>query len=512
MSASREKKKRQNDLAGLSEKEKQEAIEAKKKHRNHILYVILAVVIVVAVVALLVWDNGVIQRHLTAYTVDDHDYTIADVDYFYYSEYNSYYSLYGTYLFDDDESLKNQTAYTDDDGNDISWHEMLLADALAYLEEMTILYDQAEEAGYTISDEGAEDVQDTIDTLETYAETYSVTKSYYIEYMYGPYMTENHLEELLTMYTIASEYSELMLEDFTEAITQDEIDEYYEDNSEDLDTYNYHVYYVDGSAEETEDEDGNTVEATDEEEEEAMEAALEVAEELQELLEDEDTDAIEEMVDEDDSLVSDYGDYEDTVGTSVSSNYSDFLFDEDTEEGEVSIEEATTGYYVVQFYSRELDEYHPATYRDILIEAEIDDDADEPTDEQMEDALSSAETILESVTDEDTFTDQVATASDDSSTSDDGGLNESVTKSSSLDDNIAAWLFDEERSEGDTTIVETEDGDGYYILYFVSYDDQSYWEQSVTSTLASEDYEEWYEELEEAISTSTGAGYSLVGD
>ena len=512
MSASREKKKRQNDLAGLSEKEKQDAIQAKKKHRNHILYGILAVVIIIAVVALLVWDNGVIQRHMTAYTVNDHDYTIADVDYFYYTEYSSYYSLYGTYLFDSDESLKNQTAYTDDDGNDISWHEMFLTESLAYLEEMTVLCDEAEAAGYTISEDGETTIEETIESIESYAESYSVSKSYYIQSVYGPYMTESHLIEFLTMYYTATEYSSLMLDDFTDAVTQDEIDEYYEENADSLDTYNYHVYYVDGSAEETEDEDGNTVEATDEEEEEAMEAALEIAEELEELLEDGDTDTIDEMVEEDDSLVSDYGDYEDTLGTSVSSNYSDFLFDEDTEEGDISVVESTSGYYVVQFYSRELDEYYPATYRDILIEAEIDDDADEPTDEQMEDALSTAETILEIATDEDTFTDQVSSTSDDYTNNDEGGLNESVTKSSSLDENIAAWLFDEERSEGDTTIVETEDGDGYYILYFVSYDDQTYWEQTVTSTIGEEDYDEWYDEVSEDVTASTGIGYSLVGD
>ena len=510
MSASREKKQRQA-MAGLSEKEKQAAIDAKKAHRNHILYAVIGIIVVVAVAALLIWDNGIIQRNLTAYSVNGHNYTIADVEYFYYSEYNSYYSTYGTYLFDDDESLKDQVAYTDDDDNEVTWHDLLLEDSLSTLEAMTILYDEAEAAGYTISEDGEAEVQETLETLETYAETYEVTTSYYIQYLYGSYMTESRLEKLLTMYTIASEYSELKSDEFTDAVTEDEIAEYYEENADSLDTYNYHVYYLDGSAEDTTDDDGNTVEATDEEEEAAMEAALEVAEELQAALEDGDDDAVEELVDDDDSIISDYGDYEDTLGSSVSSNYSDFLFDTDTEEGDVEVVEVTTGYYVVQFYSRELDEYHPATYRDIHITAEVDDDADEPTEDQLAEAYETAEALLDEIESEDDFIDLVADNSDDTSTNDSEGLNESDTRSSVPDDNIGAWLFDEERSEGDTAIVEDEDGTGYYILYFVSYDELSYWEQTATSALASDAYDAWYEEVSADVSASTGLGYSLVG-
>ncbi len=510
MSASREKKQRQT-LSGLTESEKKAALEAKKAHNRHIIYAVIGIVVAVAVAALLIWDNGVIQRHLTAYTVGDHNYTIADVDYFYYSEYNSYYSTYGTYLFEDGVSLKKQVAYTDDDGAEVSWHDLLLSDSLSSIETMTVLYDEAIAAGYTISEDGATSVQDTLDSIATYAESYSVTESYYIQYLYGPYMTKSHLENLLTMYTVASEYSDQISTELLDAITDDEIDEYYTENADTLDTYNYHVYYVDGTAETTTDDDGNTVEATDEETEAAMEAASAAADELQTALEAEDTDTVDELLAEEDTLISDYGDYEDVLGSSVSSTYSEFLFDADRAEGDVTVVESTSGYYVVQFYSRALDEYHPATYRDILITAEVDDDADAPTEDQLAAALESAEIILELVSDEDTFTDQVAANSDDTSTNDDGGLNESVTKSSSLDDNIAAWLFDNDREEGDVTIVETDDGTGYYILYFVSYDDQAYWQQTAASSLASEDYSEWYEEISADVTTSNGAGYSLIG-
>lgn len=510
MSASRERKQRQT-LAGLSEKEKKAAIEAKKTHQKHVLWGVLGGVAAVAVVALLVWDNGVIQKNLTAYTVADHKYTVADVDYFYYSEYNSYYSTYGSYLFQDGVSLKEQTAYTDDDGNEVTWHNLLIDDAKASLESMTVLYDLAQEAGYTISEDGAAEVQEAIDSISTFAANYSVTEEYYMEYLYGPYMTKNRLEKLLTMYTTASEYSELKSDEFVDAITDDEVQSYYTENADDLDSYYYHVYYVNGSAESTTDADGNTVEPTEEETEAAMSAASDTADEVKAAVEAEDTDAIDELVNAEDSKVSDNGDYLDVLGSSVSSIYGDFLKDASRQAGDVEVVESTSGYYVVRFDSRQLDEYHPATYRDIFVKAETDEDADAPTEEQLSAAETTANSILQLATSEDTFTDQVAANSSDDDTKDNGGLNESATKSGTSDENIKAWLFDESRSEGDTAIVEAADGTGYYVLYFVSYDEKAYWQQTATNSLANDDYDEWYEGVSADISGTTGAGFGLVG-
>ncbi len=509
MSASREKRQRQT-MTGLSEKEKQAALEAAKAKKKARLYVAIGVVAAIAVAALLIWDSGFIQKNLTAYTVNGHNYTIADVEYFYYSEYNSYYSTYGTYLFDDDLSLKEQTVYTDEDGNAVTWHDMLLADSLSTLEGMTLLYDEAVANGYSLSDEGVEAVEETMAYLSVYAAYYGVTESYYISYLYGEYMTASHLEELLTMYELASEYSDLISEGFVAAVTEAEMDEYYAENADSLDTYDYDVYYIDGTAEETEDEDGNTIEATEEEEEAAMANAYELADALAIALSEGDDDTVQALVDDESGLVHSYGSYAGTKGSSVSANYSDYVTDADRSAGEVGIIESTYGYYVVVFNGRELDEYYPVTYRDIHLTAEVDDDADEPTDEQMENCLANAEAIYELSTTEELFIAQVASTSDSSSV-DNEGLNESYLKSSVSDSNVYAWLFNEARSEGDMEIVEDEDGTGYYILYFVGYDETPYWRQSVASTLGSESYSAWYEELSADITTSNGMGYGLIG-
>jgi nucleotide-binding universal stress UspA family protein len=509
MSASRSKKERQS-MAGLSEKEKKAALEAKAQKRKHILYGVLGGVAAVAIIALLIWDNGVVQRHLTAYTIGDHKYTAADLDYFYYSEYNSYYSTYVSYgIIDSDTDLKEQVYSQDEDGNDITWHDLFVEDAISSLTSMTVLYDEAVANGYTISEDGAASVQSTLDSIETACTTYSVTKAYYLEYLYGPYMTEKRLENLLTMTTIASEYSELIYDNYEDAVTEDEVSAYYDENSDSLDTYSYYVYYVSGSAASTTDEDGNTVSPTDEESEAAMTAASELADQLVAAIADGDDVTVANLVGDEDNSISDYGSYT-NVGSSVSTNYSEWLMDESREVGDVSAQEGLSGYYVVRFDGRSLEERYPATYRDILITAETDEDAEAPTEEQLADAQAKAEDLMGQVTDEQSFIDLVADNSS-SSTSSSEGLNSSVSWSGVSDANVQAWLFDENHNEGDLGLVEAADGTGYYVLYFSAYDEQLVWQQTATSSLATDAYNDWYDGVSADITGVSGIGYGLVG-
>jgi hypothetical protein len=511
MSASREKKQRQT-LSGLdlSEKEKKALLEAKKRKQKTIGYTVLGVVAAVAVVALLVWDNGVVQRHLPAYTVGSHTYTIADVDYNFYSTYNSYYSSYGSYLFDSDKDLKDQDAYEDEDGNMLSWYDVLMNQAITSLTQATVLVDEANAAGYTLSEEGQAQVDDAIASIEEACQTYSITETYYIHQMYGPYMTKDRLVKNLEMYALASEFATQTQQDYYDSYTTDEVDSYYTENAADLDTYSYRVVYASGAVETTTDEDGNTVEATDEETEAAMEAAEAVASEAEAALTEGDEDALTALLEDEDNSLSDNGTLMNT-GANLSTYYADFLQSDTVEEGDVTVVEGSTGYYIVQFLGREKDEYHPASYRDITITAEVDDDADAATDEQMEAAKTQAEDLMNIITSEDDFIEQVSLYST-SSTASSEGLNSSALKSSmyTSDKELSAWLFGEDRQAGDMIVLPTTDGTGYRLLYFTAYDDTSYLEQTIRNAISSSDYTDWYAEVSEDYTSNSRIGYGLV--
>jgi hypothetical protein len=322
-------------------------------------------------------------------------------------------------------------------------------------------------------------------------------------------MTEKRLENLLTMSTIASEYSDLVYDGYESEVTEDEVNAYYDENSDSLDTYSYYVYYISGTAASTTDEDGNTVSPTDEESEAAMTAASELADQLVAALEDGDDVTVANLVGDEDNSISDYGSYT-NVGSSVSTNYSAWLMEEGREVGDVSAQEGLSGYYVVRFDGRTLEERYPVTYRDILITAEVDEDAEEPTEDQLADAQAKAEDLMGQITDEQSFIDLVE-ANSSSSTASSEGLNSSVSWKSVSDANVQAWLFDDTHNEGDLGMVEAADGTGYYLLYFSAYDEQLVWQQTATTALTSDAYNDWYDGVSADITGTAGIGYGLVG-
>ena len=96
MSASREKKTRQDPSGqGLSEKKLKQQQEERQTHVHHIVYTVLAVLVVLFGVGLLIWNSNFFQSRAAAVTIDGQDYTAADVQYYYNGAlqqeiYNSY--------------------------------------------------------------------------------------------------------------------------------------------------------------------------------------------------------------------------------------------------------------------------------------------------------------------------------------------------------------------------------------------------------------------------------------
>ena len=101
MSASREKKKRQEFLASgaVDPKAAREAEKKASEKKSSILYTCLAALFVVVAVGLIVYnayDSGVLQRSKTAVTIDGEKYTVADAAFYYQDAYQVFISKNGT--------------------------------------------------------------------------------------------------------------------------------------------------------------------------------------------------------------------------------------------------------------------------------------------------------------------------------------------------------------------------------------------------------------------------------
>ncbi|MCD7837889.1 MAG: hypothetical protein LUG65_03135 [Clostridiales bacterium] len=548
-------------LKNLSGGQRSKAEAQKKEQRRWKMYGALAIVIAVLVAALLFWDSGFIQKRSTAITIGEKSYTSVDVSYYYYLQYNSISTYASYYGLDTSVSLKKQEAY---EGK--TWYAYIRDYAESALTSVSILVQEGEAAGYELSEDGQADIDEALADMEETCDDYGITVSYYLKQMYGRYMTLDRYKNLLNEYYYAIDYQEYKTSSFE--VTEDEMEEYYEENKDTLDTYDYLCYYIDAAPETQYDADGTELDATDEEIEEAAAAAKALAEELQQALEsgDEDTAA---------ALVSDNSmtDYSDTSPSSFSSyTFGDWLVDEertagdstvieDTTETEVEVEtddadsadsstdpadtsglaDASTdpadasnqgdssaetvttqtvttieGYYVVYFSDRYRDDYYAANVRNILIEAEEDeeDEESEETTYLYDDALATAEELQQTWLDnggtEDDFIDLVADNSADTSTNEDGGLNSTVYKGV-LDATLEAWVLDESRASGDYTILLDETNIGYQLLYFVGFDDLYYWQTIAQSSLQSDAFDDWYEEVEENYEVTTTWFYNQVG-
>lgn len=502
-------KKGDDALKGLSMKERKKVLEERKEKRRKKLYIAIGAVVAVLVAALLFFDSGVLQRSMTAITIGDKSYSVAEMDYYYYSNYNSA-STYATYYgLDTSKSLKEQEIY-----EGTTWYEYFLDSAKHELTDVSILAQEAEKEGYTLSEEGQKEVEHAMAHLSEYCDENGYSVKYYLQNTYGRYMNEKIYQEIALEYQLAQEYQEKVTQSYEK--TDKEINKYYKKHAAELDTFVYQAYEVPVKTETKTNEDGETVEPTEKETKAAEKKAKKGAEALEAALKANDEKKVQELVEEYDCT-----DYSNRTYSSFSSyGFSDWLTDDDrtngdsttikdeTESAEEDEDATLNGYYVVRFDKRYLDEYHGATFRNILVTAEAaqDEDGETKTDKDgntiydydaaKEEAETLQKTWKDNGGDADALGELAEENSDDSASYGNHGQYENASKED-VTDTLNAWLFDEERKEGDTALLKDEDAQGYQLVYFESYSEKYYWQEVSRSALQQEDYDQWYEETEE---------------
>ncbi len=507
MSASREKKQRQG-ATGLSQREIQAQKAAAQKRRNMIIYSVIGAVCVVLVVALLVWNSNFFQRRTTAATVGDTQYDVADLSYYYYNAYLSEYMMaqYGYSAFDPDTPADEQT-YDEESGQ--TYYDYFMESALETLKTTTAAYDAALADGYT-----SDDVKDEVDEAIQSAKDSASTSGYvnfkqYLLAQYGEYMTESSYRTVITRQAIANRY----ISDYQESLefSDEEIQAYYDENKDSLDTFTY-SYLVFNPAEVDNEDESMTDEEVEAAEEASFADAKDKADAAAQALES--GSSVEDVAEE--YEVESYSADASSVGSSLSSIYKEWLQSADRQAGDVTvIENAETNCYVVVFHDRYLDETPTVDTRRLLVAAEMDEDADEPTQEQMDAAKAKAEELLAQWESGDKTAESFGALADentDENTSAEGGLFEAVYQGrfASASPEYDTWLFEEGRQEGDTAVVESEQSGsyGYFVVYYQGQNDPVWW-SSCETALLSEAMTTWQEELVEgyAAALASGADY-----
>ncbi len=547
MSASQDKKRRQAEReSGSSPKtlaEREAAVKARKERRT---WTIVGVLVALFVVVIVLLNTNLLYTGTTSVTVGNYKFTNAEYQYYYTTAYNNFTYQYGSYAsllgLDTSADLDEQTVQSslftmlgleipeslqpadEEETAEFTWDDYFRETALQNMAQVTAIWDAAVKAGYTLSEEAAEEINSTIASFETMATANNLRGADgYAAVIYGKGVTASLVRELLERAYIAEEYSADIYESFE--YSADEINAYYDENADAFDAISFDYYLVEAEKVEvtetvTDEETGEETEETNEEV--TDETMAEAKEEADSLLEAAQSGALSfaEAVAETMGDEAEATEIKSLFGYSVTSGYgvmAEWLLDSAREPGDMAVlENEGVGYYVVCFNSRsDNSDYNGVAFRHILVNVEDEDEDGEFSEEEIEAAEQKIQEIRDEwISDgetEDAFAALANANSDDTGSngsslySTEGGLYEHVAKDQMVEP-INDWIFDDARQSGDSEIIYVESSNytGYHLVYFVGEDGYSYHDclalyglgyTNAPQGLRQPDYEAWQSEL-----------------
>ncbi len=454
---------------------------------------IIGIAVVVALVCIVA--SFPIRNYLTVNgtyaTVNGEKISRVEFDFNYNMARTSYLNQYGAYLsyfgLDMSSDLDSQM-YSDT----LTWGDYFDELAVQSIARNKGLEKEAKAEGFVY--DVAEDYQEFQEALKDAASGAGSTVKNYVKQLYGPYATESRVKPYLENSFYISAYSEAVADRLTPSM--EEIQSYYDENKGTYDSVDYYSETVDAElptepteladpVEPEEDEaEGDGEDGADGEEEayQPSEAEIEAAMEKAKA----EADRLESTLQADSELVTN------AKKSAVSYLIGDWLFDEERKQGDTTVIEDSTNhrYYVVGFEGRYLDET-PSV--DIRVTLTAEDNGQAILDEWKAGAAT-----------EESFAEICDKYNDPEVTSVEGGLLEGAL-TSDVPKELAEWLKDSGRAEGDTTVISPESDQYTYVVYYVG-DNDAEWIQSIRNTLLNQKVSEYMAAFAENIDVQDPKG------
>lgn len=553
MSASDKKRQRKAEQTEqMTQKQLREQKEAAAAKRKKTIYTAVCLICAVAAVALLMWNHkGALDHGAVAAIVDGVDYKVPDLQYYYTQARNQTFAMYEQYsqqlggisIGGPDATISDGAQWADE-ANNQTYADYFREGALARLQQVTALCNAAKADGYTLSEDGEASIKEQLNQIDLICLQYGMTRAGYFNQVYGNGVTEAVFTRNLRNDLLADEYANNHQENIS--YDDDALKAYYDEHPDELDSYDFRSFFIDGTAADPVDADGNpvtdadghTVTATDAEKEAAMDEAktkadaavaeIEAGEDREKAF----AEAAPNYVSE--NYKAAYADNENyTLSTGVvgsrltqyNSVISGWLMDSERKTGDVTALESTgNGYYVVMFLKRYLAEDPTVNIRHILIRPEVADDAAKnsagvgiPTDEAMAAAKAEAEALMEEwkagEATAKSFGELAEEHSADGGSNTNGGLYKYVSKGDMVP-NFDAWCFDPTRQPGDVGLVENSGDDatyyGWHVIYFEKAEEPA-WKGTAISAKQTSDQSEWRADIVDAVEAVAADGMSKVG-
>lgn len=435
--------------------------------------IIAAVAIVCSVAYNVVADTGYFLRNTVAMQTENFKVDNAMMTYYLKNEYYSFANQYADYLsmygLDTSKSLKAQKY------GDGTWFDYFLTQAKTQVNDLLLCAEKAKEEGKELTDEQRKTIDESIDTMKTYAKNNNMSLDKYLSAAFSAGINEKDVRKAIELSVIASEYSSAYTDNLK--YTTEQLEKFYSENKSNYVKADYLSYGLtstntDKTAAKTESKDFADKLA-------AAKNADEFKTTLKSLLTDYYT-KINTTEDEGEAKVE----IEEKVETALSSiegtSYypsaeadkqtalEKWMFDANTKVGDIFVDEPTgdslkyTVYVMTKTMYR--DDYKTKNVSHIYIAT-----TENAEQEALDDAKKKADDILAEYNKGDktkeSFKELAIKYSDDANAKTNGGLYEGVTKNtSSYPTEFINWAYDEKRAEGDVEVIKT--SSGYHVMRY----------------------------------------------
>lgn len=474
----------------MQKRKEQEAKDLKEKKITRIVGIVVLAVIVCFIASFPI--RNFIALNETYVEVDGEKVTKVEFDYYYNMSLSTYYNQYGMYMSMMGVDLSGDLSmqmYSDT----LTWEDFFQQMAVETIKQNKALMKEAKAEGFTF--DTGDRWEDYKAMLKSQAAEAAVPVNTFVKASFGSYATLGRIKNIVKDTLFTSAYTEKIMEE--NMPSDEEIVAHYEANKDDYDSVDFRLVQVDAELPTEPTELADPVEKTNEKKEESTDKAAEgeaAEEEKYEPSEAEIEAAMKEAKKEAEkalkTVATDGELKEDYSKSFANSNYSEWLFDASRKAGDTTMVEDATNhrYYVVAFEKRYLKEDPTANARVIVTE---EGDGQAILDEWTKGAAT-----------EESFIELFKKYSDDLYSTEDG-LYEGMT-ASMLDEEMAAWLFAEERKDGDTTAIVMEDA-ADYVMYFKEFGDFE-WKLDIQNTLLSTEMSEYMAGLVEGIEVNDPKG------
>lgn len=416
--------------------------------------------------------------------------------YYYTTSYNFYAQMEANYQaqgyslgFDatrpPDEVMSGQF---DEDGNEMTWNDVIVGYATSMAKNNFAFYAEATASGYSLSEEDEANIAETLASIDDYASRLGMSTDEYIDKYVASGLDRDGVEKLLEIESVAIAYEEVLRENASDSITDEQVRAKYEESPG---KYSYvDFYYCRVPIPAIEQAENETDREFEERYNETAGPLIDEAKEIEQSATSFDafTQAAESAgcsVTEADAVT-----YSSAEASFVPEAV-EWIYSSERTQGETAMFEGETACVIIMmktpcYSGRSVDVRH------CLIEF----DSDEPTDEEKQEKYEIAAELLAQLTEngitEDNFIAMVTENSDDAASVPDGGLYEEVTLSSNYVTKFESWSLDPSRTVGDCEIIETEHG--YHIMYFVEYNGAD-WAVPIRQELGAQAFEELASDL-----------------